>query len=122
VILPVLILIVLACVDFGRFAYNHIAVANAARAGTAYGAMNDYTSATQSTWQAGVRDAVVDEISLQAGYDPAMTVNVTRIDVAGDHKRVQVEVIHPFQTIVNWPGIPNSINLRRVVVMRALRP
>src|SRR2546423_13511130 len=36
VLLPVLTTIVLGCVDFGRFAYNYIAVTNAARAGAAY--------------------------------------------------------------------------------------
>jgi Flp pilus assembly protein TadG len=31
-ILPLLVTLVLACVDFGQFAYNYIAVTNAARA------------------------------------------------------------------------------------------
>ena len=33
-ILPLLMTIVLGCVDYGRFAYDYIAVTNAARAGT----------------------------------------------------------------------------------------
>ena len=49
VILPLLVTIVLGCVDFGRFAYNYIALTNAARAGAAFGCMNVYTTATQAT-------------------------------------------------------------------------
>jgi Flp pilus assembly protein TadG len=34
-ILPLMLILVLGCVDFGRFAYSYIAVTNAARAGAA---------------------------------------------------------------------------------------
>jgi hypothetical protein len=62
-------MIVLACVDLGRFAYNHIALTNAARAGAAYAMMNNYSSSTQGTWSSDVTAAAKAEMSGQAGYN-----------------------------------------------------
>src|SRR5438034_6510408 len=75
ILLPVLVLIVLGCIDFGRFAYNYIAVTNAARAGAAYGMMNNYTSSTLSNWTGnnnanpttGITQAARHEMTNQAG-------------------------------------------------------
>ena len=52
-ILPVLMTIVLGCVDFGRFAYNYIAVTNAARAGASYAIMNNYSPTTEGRLASG---------------------------------------------------------------------
>jgi hypothetical protein len=79
VILPVLVTIVLGCVDFGRYAFNHIAVTNAARAGAAYGAMNNYTASTYNTWAAGITQAAQNEISQPVGSSNVgnLAVNIT---------------------------------------------
>src|SRR5690349_12288959 len=56
------------CVDFGRFAYTYIAVTNAARAGAAYGIMNNYSSSTlgdfstAGTWKYGILQAAQAEM------------------------------------------------------------
>src|SRR5437868_5776563 len=41
-VLPLLILLALGCVDFGRYAYYSIAVQNAARTAAEYAIMNPY--------------------------------------------------------------------------------
>src|SRR3954454_19260119 len=69
-ILPLMVLIALGCADFGRFAYTYIAVTNAARAGTAFGCVNSFTPTTKTLWQAGVRQAAVDEMTGQTGFTP----------------------------------------------------
>src|SRR5438445_3994558 len=68
VILPLLLTIVLGCVDFGRFAYSYIAVVNAARAGAAYAVMNSYVLADQAAWTSRVQQAARDEMNQQTGY------------------------------------------------------
>src|SRR5437016_827122 len=75
ILLPVLATIVLGCVDFGRFAYNYIAVVNSARAGAAYGMMNNYTTSTLANWTGsnganpttGITQAARDEMAQQIG-------------------------------------------------------
>jgi Flp pilus assembly protein TadG len=121
-VLPLLTIIVLGCVDFGRFAYTYIAVTNAARAGAAFGCMNTYTSTTLGLWQAGVRQAAVDEMTGQTGFTPGqLAVTIATTAEANDLWRVQVTAAYPFATLVTWPGLPSTVTLRRTVVLRAIR-
>ena len=127
IILPLLVTIVLGCVDFGRFVYNYIAVTNAARAGAAYAMMNNYTSSTQGTWQSAVTTAARQEMTNQMGYNSSnMTVATPVVTLESSGlRRVQVTVGYPFQTIVNWNfgiySIPQSLTLQRTIVVRAIR-
>lgn len=122
VILPLLVTLVLGCVDFGRFAHSYLAVTNAARAGAGLGGMKPYTPATYAAWQDQVRQAVVEEMSGLGSFDASrLSVTVTGITEANGDQRVQVEVRYPFQTIIDWPGIPADVTLRRVVVVPMIR-
>jgi Flp pilus assembly protein TadG len=121
-ILPVLVTLVMGCVDFGRFAYNYIAVNNAARAGAAYGIMNPYVSSGQAAWQTAVQEAARDEMEQQTGYTrTSLTVTTSTTIEANGLRRVQVDASYPFQTVVTWPGVPSTVTLRSVVEMRAIR-
>ena len=123
IVLPLLLLIILGCIDFGRFAYLHIAVTNAARSGAEFAAMRPVTPASQPFWQAGIEAAVQDEMQNNGGYIPGELV-VAPATVTSDPlnlRRVRVQVQHPFRTLVNWPGIPDETLLTRAVEMRVLR-
>ena len=119
-ILPLLITIILGATDFGRFAYSHVAVTNAARAAAGFASMNPYTPTTQPAFESRLRQAAVDEMSQ---FDPALiTVASTRsFDDGGRLWRVRVEVTYPFETIVPWPLLPNQVDLRRSVEIRGIR-
>jgi Flp pilus assembly protein TadG len=125
-ILPLLVTLVLAATDFGRFASAHIAVTNAARAGAAYGMVNNYTTSTLAAWQAGIVQAARDEISPQVGAVNAANLTVT-ITTSTDNglQRVQVTASYPFTTVVNWQwtglGLPSSLTLQQKVEMRLIR-
>src|SRR6516165_8835479 len=69
-ILPLFVMLILGCVDFGRFAYTYIAVSNAARAGASWAMMNppDNMTTPSSGWQSQVTQAVNDEMSQQPGF------------------------------------------------------
>ena len=132
-ILPLFLLIVLGCIDYGRFAHTYIAVTNAARAGAGFAIMNPFTSNTQAAWQTQLRQAVVDEMQQVMAADPkfgeADLVVSPPYSGGGDGRtfedggfwRIRVEVIYPFETIVSWPGIPNRVDLSRVIEMRGIR-
>jgi Flp pilus assembly protein TadG len=121
-ILPVLVTLVMGGVDFGRFAYNYIAVQNAARAGAAYGTMNSYVASGQTAWETGVQSAARDEMNQQTGYTSTnLTVQATTTIESNGLRRVQVDASYPFQTVVAWPGFPSTVTLRSVVQMRAVR-
>jgi Flp pilus assembly protein TadG len=117
---PLILLIVLGCVDFGRYAYAYLAVANAAEAGALYGATNPYTSGSSSNWQSNVRTAAANEMSLFSGFS-STSVSVSTVTESNGDLRVRCTVPYTFQTLVNWPAIPNSMTLQRAVEMRMIR-
>lgn len=123
IILPVLMMIVLGFIDFGRFAYHYVAVTNAARAGAEYAIMTPYVSAGQGAWQAKVQQAARDEMANQTGYAPSNLTTSTAVTVEQNGlRRVRVEATYAsFRTITSWPGIPSTLTLRSAVTMRVVR-
>jgi Flp pilus assembly protein TadG len=119
-LLPVLVLLALGCLDFGRFAYSYIAVTNAARNGAGYASSHPYAD-----WASGVRAAVNDEMSALSGFDDSK-LDVPAPAIIPDGKdgrwRVGVTVEYPFETLIPWPGIPQQLNLKRTVVMPGIGP
>ena len=134
ILLPIFAAMVLATVDFGRFAYNYIAVTNAARAGAAWVMMNppNNMSSPSSGWQSQNSQTVSAEISLQPQFQSgSLSVsNVTPTSETGGTWRFTVTASYPFQTMVNWNfnflgtrlGIPSSMTLQKSVTMRGIRP
>lgn len=122
-ILPVLVTIVLAAIDFGRFAYSHIAVTNSARVGAGYACMHPYTAGTQALWQSKTLEAVKNEMKGITNYDNALlTMTPPQVTTDSDgQKRVRIEVKYPFQTLVTWPLIPSNFVMTRAVEMRFMR-
>ena len=124
IILPLFMLLVLGAIDFGRFAARAIAVDNGARAGAGYGIVHPYTTATQSIWAANMNQAVTDE--MQSMFDSRfgasnLAVSYVTTNDAGSRWRVRVTVTFPFQTVINWPGIPHQFNVTQSVEMRGIR-
>jgi Flp pilus assembly protein TadG len=124
VVLPVLTLLALGCVDFGRFAYHYIAIQNAARTGGEYGITTPYTPTGKEAWKTQLRSTAQAELDGQTGL-AADRVTVTVPDPTVESsglRRVRVEVAYEgFETLVSWPGLPDNPTLRAAVEMRAIR-
>jgi Flp pilus assembly protein TadG len=123
IIFPVLMTIVLACIDLGRFGYMYIAVTNAARAGAGYGSVQRVTTTTLPAWRSAIRTTCTNEISGATGFDAkALSIpDPVLITEQGGLKRVQVRVDYQFSMLVNWPFLPNQMALSRTVEMRMVR-
>ena len=119
-ILPVWMLLVLACVDFGRVASVNIALTNAARAGAAHAAM---TPDVAGNINQEVEQVARAEAGQQTGFDTARLTTVTTATVEPTGlRRVRVEATYDsFETLVPWPGVPQRVKLVRAVEMRAIR-
>jgi Flp pilus assembly protein TadG len=121
-ILPLLVTLVLGCVDFGRFAYSYVALTNAAQAGANYATSNSYLAAGASQWTTQVQQEAANEMNQQTGYNSQnLTVSVSTTLEGVALRRVQVTATYPFKTIVNWPGISSNVTMSRTVVMRSIR-
>ncbi len=130
VLLPLLLLIALGTVDFGRVFYMSVEVANAARAGVQYGAQG----VTYSTDYTGMVNAAKND----AADIPSMTATAERFcTCTGSNSRVscssppctaplptapeiyvQVDTQATFKTLMNYPGIPSTITLSKEAIMR----
>lgn len=137
--MPILLLLVVGTVDFGRIFFKSMAVAQAARAGAEYGAQ----SMTKSTDVAGIKtaaeNAVASDLTLvdadltvpartcecatDAGVfsatSPANTCDGTGCS-AGSHTVVTVSVTaaKSFSTIINYPKIKSPITITRTTKIR----
>jgi Flp pilus assembly protein TadG len=111
ILLPLLAFLFVIGVDYSRLFYYSLTVANCARNGALYGcdptqdaAASPYTSIQQA--------ALADASSLS----PTPTVTSSYgSDSSGNY--VEVTVTYQFQTITNYPGVPNTINISRTVRM-----
>ena len=141
VCIPVILLMVLGAIDFGRVWTLATASANAAQAGAQYGAQSVPLSADL----VGIRAAVVSDLQssvvLRAGADdggPVITdftitperycecsngVGIGCTDTCfGGAKPlvfVSVQVASTFKTLFDYPGIPSEIPVTRAAVLRA---
>lgn len=110
-LLPVLLVLVLGAIDFGRLYYSYVTVTNSARTGAQYAS----ASTANASNLPGITAAVLqDTTSLQT----SPTVTATTGTDASGNTYARVTVGHTFNTIFQWPGIPNSIPLERTVQMR----
>jgi len=127
-IIPVLSLLLLGAIDFGRAYYLGIEVSNAARAGAQYGAGNPTDTAGMQT--AANKDApdvsggltfsptpawgceCSDGTSQQASCAPVPTC------VNNVVKYVQVNTSATYTTLIPWPFIPSSIPMSGQATIR----
>lgn len=125
IVLPLLLLLAGGIIDFSRYAYYYIAVSNAAGAAARFASQHPFTPTTLTTWNNLTRQAAIDDLQGILRYNaskvtvpaPTIVTETTGLKL----RRVRVQVDYAFQTIVAWPGIPNSAVIRRAVVMRVVR-
>jgi Flp pilus assembly protein TadG len=122
IVLPVLGLLIFGCVDFGRFSHVHTTVTNAARAGAEVAGTTPVTAGTYAQWEQLIKDTVAAEMAGLDGFDRSrLTVTVTVQAPPGDLKRVRIDVAYPFETVVDWPGLPHRTTLGQTVTVPASR-
>lgn len=120
--LPLLMTLLLGCVDFGRVGYHAIALANAAGAGAHYGATHRVTDYTRSDWEQNIRDVVTEDFGAVPNFnEDFLSVTVETMDEGDGVVRVKVNAQYPFVTIVNWPGLPHTVDLSQTVEFRQFR-
>ncbi len=125
---PLLLLMVLGICDFGRVYYTAITLAHAARAGAAYGSQSNASASDIAGMEQAAREEAqdLDGISVTAERfcecPDAGTVDcVTGICVAGVAPELYVKVTasKTFKTLVSYPGIPDTLQMSRVAIVRA---
>ena len=66
--------------------------------------------------------AIVSELQGLNGFSAAnLQTNFSTTTDGDGMYQLTVSVSYPFSTIVNWPGIPNHVQINHQVVMRQIR-
>jgi Flp pilus assembly protein TadG len=127
---PLLLLILLGTIGFGRVFFHTMGLAHAARAGAAYGAQSVAKSTDIAGMQKAAEDAAARDLGtinvtpaptryFQCGTDPATSTEPASC-ADGKPAKIYVEVTvqKTFDTYFNFPGIPSSVNISRKAIMR----
>ncbi len=129
-LLPLLLLIALGAVDFGRVFYMSVEVANAARAGVQYGAQSTATSLDYAGMVAAAKNDAPDLAGRMtatatrwcqcagSGSTFACTASPCLVAPFVPEIYVQVNTQATFNTLVTYPGIPSTITLSKQAIMR----
>lgn len=127
IVAPLLMLLLLGASDFGRVFYTAISVTGAAHAGAQYGAQSPAkTEDAAGMVQTAVNSAPGMGITATAsrvcrcvtGPD-TVACDTTTPSCLPLRGYATVTATRTFTTIVNYPGIPNSVTIARTAEIRA---
>jgi hypothetical protein len=113
VLAPILAFILVAGTDFARVFNASLTIASCARNGALYGSQDTAHSTDTNGIQAA---ALTDAGSLSP--QPSVSSSTTTV---GGNPYVSVTVTYTFTTLVNYPGIPSTMDLSRTVQMRVVQ-
>ena len=112
IVLPLLLIIGLGTVDFGRVFFAYISVTNAARNGAQYAASDpEHLDDLTGIQNAALADT--GELLDRSSTNPNVTL-ATGNDSQG-YPYAEVQVSYTFSTLFPWPGLPTSMNVERTV-------
>lgn len=130
VAIPILFVVMLGAIDFGRVWTEGLALSNAVRAGAQYGSESTLAAADTT----GIKRSVREDLESMMDASEIKSISVTsycecedgtRVDcddkcgLLQPHTYVQVRVDKTFQTMFPYPGVPKEVNLVRQARYRA---
>ncbi len=122
IVLPILMTLALGAIDFGRIYSTSIVLRSATRVGAEQGATHRLTPLTQVVWENRVRTAIQDEMQGVPQFNSAqLSISIASSTNAAGQPQVEVSTHYPFQTIVDWPGLPRTVSLAARVSMEQYR-
>ncbi|HZO81742.1 MAG TPA: TadE/TadG family type IV pilus assembly protein [Candidatus Binataceae bacterium] len=125
-VLPTLALLLVVVADFARVFYLSIAVANAARAGVAYGSQSllkaiQFDSIQQAALNDGQNIAGLTATASDVCMCNGAVVACSPAACAQPQTYVQVTTRTTFHTLLNYPGVPSTIPISYTAMME-VRP
>jgi Flp pilus assembly protein TadG len=131
VITTLLSLVVLGSIDFARISYHAMALTNAARAGALHGAQpgnsTDFTGMRNAALNSAAQDigaitvpTPTKSCECQVGNGaPTVMASCASACAGTVRARVRVSASKTFSTVIRFPGLPSSVTVTRVAILRA---
>ncbi len=116
---PIIVMLILGVIDFGRVFYEAISLANAVRAGVHYGARSPAISLT-AVEQATYGDLQnIANVTVTAACEQPVGASLDCSSAAPNQSLyLRVTAQKTFETLFPYPGIPSSVNLSKEALMR----
>lgn len=116
VALPLLMILVLGCIDVGRFSYNYMSMTNATSEAAAFASLNNPGKfGGMEPWAAAVQQRAITESST---LDPPLVAADIVVDTSVlEAGLVSVQVNHTFTTLIDWPGLPHVMPMSRRIIL-----
>jgi Flp pilus assembly protein TadG len=121
IVAPVLALLLLGIVDFGRFMYTGLLAANAARAAAAYGAQTLSTAEDQGGMKAaanadsqGITWTTLNAVPVCIAGGVSITCGTNSSEIV----YVQVNVSGTYNTLINYGLFPKQVSVSGSSTMR----
>jgi Flp pilus assembly protein TadG len=130
-VLPILLLILLGAIDFGRVFYASVEVTNAAHAGVQYGARSLTLANDTAGMQTAATNDAVDTSGMTSNASYACKCPGSSTTVSCTSALLTCGSTNPYELYVTvatqksltpmfpWPGIPNPIVVNASATMRA---
>ena len=115
ILLPLLLFLLLGATDFARVYHDYLTITDSSRNGALYASLN--SAQTKTVYQAGIVSAALADVG---GLSPVPTVSTATGNLSQGNNYVDVTVDYTFKTLVNFPGIPNTMPLSRTTRMRVV--
>jgi Flp pilus assembly protein TadG len=121
---PLLTLVLTGTMEFGRAFYAAAEVANAARAGVQFAAVDPANASNNTGMQQAATDDAVNVSGLTATASKfcecpdGTSADCTSGSCSGMRTYVKVITSTQFQTVGTYPGIPNPFTIRSQATMR----
>lgn len=118
---PVLIFLLIGLIEVGRYMYFGILVTHSARAALQYQTRDLITVAdTTGAQNAGLQDAPNVALTVTPSYYCALNGSLVSCLSGGSGivYFAKVQVSGTFHSLLNYPGIPNSVPVSATAVMR----
>jgi Flp pilus assembly protein TadG len=120
IVLPFLALLLIGLIDFGRYTYDAVLAANAARAAVQYGAQNLQKAEDKLGMKAAAAADAPNLPGLTVTPNPYCSVSGVNATctTAGAVAYVQVVATGNFTPLVKYPGLPSTVTVTGSALMR----
>jgi hypothetical protein len=120
-VIPVLLLLLTGILEFGRVGLLGIPIAEAARTGAVYGAMNPPDELNPSDWARQCELRAREVLANQAGINPSLVEVQCTYSTGSPLNRSTVQVRYPFTLLIGWTPAPSNLVIQRTAVIPVIR-
>jgi D-aminopeptidase len=90
--------------------------------GAEVGATHRPSTLAAESWEARIRSAILEELQDVHEFNLAqLSISIEVVEEADDRQRIEVSAQYPFHSLVDWPALPQTVQLHSSSVFEQYR-